>query len=45
MTTASTSRRKLTAKAPMCFPAEVQATAESVQNTAVASAASSPICS
>ena len=39
-----TRRMKLTATAPTCFPAAVQASAESVHNKAVASAASSPTC-
>ena len=34
----------MTATAPTCFPAAVQASAEKVHNKAVASAASSPTC-
>ena len=39
-----TSRRKETATTPICRPAEVQAKVESVHNSAVAIAASSPQC-
>ena len=41
-TQAMAKRTKLTARAPTCCPAEVQATADTVHNIAVASADNSP---